>query len=402
MMYITSVFAQLEREVIAERIRDNLLELSKTGIWLGGDPPLGFKAVRYEKIEICEEVNNQVIKKNKKASKLIINDSEINILKLIFDKFKKLKSLTKLESYLINKNIKTRKGTNYSISALKLILTNPVYVKNDKDVLNYFKKRKINIYCENDARNEFDGKYGFLTYNKTNNKKKVSMNEWIIAVGLHPGIIDGKEWIAIQNLIEKNKDKRYRSIGKSNKQSIVSGLIYCKNCNSPMRAKNIDRKRKDGTVNYSYCCTLKEKSRGVKCKSKNIKGEELDNKIIDIIKEIKVPKFKIYNELKKLFIMNDNSNNKQLKYTYTYDLLNILENSSDVYNYYDLKTKKNIASLFIERIYSNNDNIEIKFKHKKIEENEKNIYMLTSVVDVSDFLNTYLSSDNISKITLKE
>ena len=40
MMYIASVFAQLEREVIAERIRDNLLELAKTGIWLGGDPPL--------------------------------------------------------------------------------------------------------------------------------------------------------------------------------------------------------------------------------------------------------------------------------------------------------------------------------------------------------------------------
>lgn len=38
MMYIASVFAQLEREVIAERIRDNMLELSKTGRWLGGDP----------------------------------------------------------------------------------------------------------------------------------------------------------------------------------------------------------------------------------------------------------------------------------------------------------------------------------------------------------------------------
>ena len=35
MMYIASVFAQLEREVIAERIRDNLIELAKTGRWLG-------------------------------------------------------------------------------------------------------------------------------------------------------------------------------------------------------------------------------------------------------------------------------------------------------------------------------------------------------------------------------
>lgn len=36
MMYIASVFAQLERETIAQRIRDNMLELAKTGRWLGG------------------------------------------------------------------------------------------------------------------------------------------------------------------------------------------------------------------------------------------------------------------------------------------------------------------------------------------------------------------------------
>lgn len=35
MMYIASVFAQLEREVMAERIRDNLLELAKTRHMVG-------------------------------------------------------------------------------------------------------------------------------------------------------------------------------------------------------------------------------------------------------------------------------------------------------------------------------------------------------------------------------
>ena len=49
MMYISSVFAQLEREVIAERIRDNMLELSKTGRWLGGDAPTGYSSEKYEK-----------------------------------------------------------------------------------------------------------------------------------------------------------------------------------------------------------------------------------------------------------------------------------------------------------------------------------------------------------------
>ena len=127
-MYIASVFAQLEREVIAERIRDNLLELAKTGTWLGGDSPLGFIAERYKKVDICEE-DNYMIRKSKTAAKLVINDKELPVLKLIYSKYRELKSLTKLESYLINNDVKTRKGANYSKFALKLILTNPVYAR---------------------------------------------------------------------------------------------------------------------------------------------------------------------------------------------------------------------------------------------------------------------------------
>ena len=41
MMNIASVFAQFERETIAERIRDNMLELAKDGRWLGGNTPTG-------------------------------------------------------------------------------------------------------------------------------------------------------------------------------------------------------------------------------------------------------------------------------------------------------------------------------------------------------------------------
>ena len=36
MIYIASVFAQLERETIAERVKDNMLELAKNGKWTGG------------------------------------------------------------------------------------------------------------------------------------------------------------------------------------------------------------------------------------------------------------------------------------------------------------------------------------------------------------------------------
>ena len=44
MLMITMTFAQLERETIAERIRDNMMELAKTGRWLGGNTPMGFES----------------------------------------------------------------------------------------------------------------------------------------------------------------------------------------------------------------------------------------------------------------------------------------------------------------------------------------------------------------------
>ena len=52
MMYISSVFSQLERETIAERIRDNMHELSKTGRWLGGITPTGYVSESVENVTI--------------------------------------------------------------------------------------------------------------------------------------------------------------------------------------------------------------------------------------------------------------------------------------------------------------------------------------------------------------
>ena len=52
MIMMTSVFAQLERDTIAERIRDNMLELAKTGRWLGGTTPTGYKSEAVESINI--------------------------------------------------------------------------------------------------------------------------------------------------------------------------------------------------------------------------------------------------------------------------------------------------------------------------------------------------------------
>lgn len=469
MMYIASVFAQLEREVIAERVRDNLLELAKTGVWLGGDAPLGFLSEKYKKVDICENnEENLLTTKSKTASKLIINFDELETLKLIYTKIQEFKSLSKLETYLMNNNIKTRKGKYYSVFALKWILTNPVYAQNNEDVLNYFKEKGIEIFSEDDDRNNFDGKYGFLTYNKTSGKKNMPIEDWIVAVGLHPGIIPGKEWVAVQYLLEKNSDKAYRAIGYPKKQSIVSSLIRCKKCGSLMRPKNIDKRRSDGSVNYGYCCQLKEKSRGQKCNSKNVPGEKLDSKIINIIKEIFVPNSEIYNELKKLTFskgknkVNDDisllekeykqkqqdidniinklkyidvdlidtininlrrmknekleletkiktlknsqkiENNNKSEVKTAKNVLYIIDNCFKIFDYYDLKTKRDIAKLFIENIVGEGNEVTINFLNTKINENQKKLFIPSFAENSNFFLEDDLSSDSVCEISFKE
>ena len=69
MMTISAAFAQFERQIIAERVRDNVYKLAKTGRWLGGTPPLGFHA---EKVEFVDDSGEE-----RRCCKLTENEEEI-------------------------------------------------------------------------------------------------------------------------------------------------------------------------------------------------------------------------------------------------------------------------------------------------------------------------------------
>ena len=117
MMYIASVFSQLERETIAERIRDNMHELSKTGRWLGGNTPTGYESESISSVTVDG--------KTRKAYKLKEISEELNLVKLIFDKFTETGSLTKTDEFLLRGHYKTKRGKAFSRFAIKAILSNP-------------------------------------------------------------------------------------------------------------------------------------------------------------------------------------------------------------------------------------------------------------------------------------
>lgn len=305
MLMISSVFAQLERDTIAERIRDNMYELAKTGRWLGGNTPLGYKSEKVETLSVDG--------KRKNLYKLDIVFEEAEIIKLIWNKMCELKSLSKLEVYLLQKGIKTRNGNNFTRFSLITILKNPVYVVADNKIKDFFEKMNVTIY-ETDIE-KCNGINGLLAYNKREElmgktKSYKDITEWIIAVGKHQGIIPSQQFIKVWNLIVNNKDKRCR-VPRQN-TSILSGIIRCKHCGNYMRPRLRNTVTIDNKRNFSYLCVLKEKSRKRLCKCKNINGIETDMIVIEKISELKLPTYMLINKIKLLINNKEKKSDKRI------------------------------------------------------------------------------------------
>src|SRR5574344_1542788 len=86
-------FAQFEREVTGERIRDKIAASKKRGMWMGGCVPIGYQRV---------------------DKKLVIEDAGAEKTKLIFSKYLEFKSVHKLKNSLDEAGIKTRSNKNFS------------------------------------------------------------------------------------------------------------------------------------------------------------------------------------------------------------------------------------------------------------------------------------------------
>lgn len=99
-------FAQFEREVIGERIRDKVAASRKRGIWMGGWAPFGYVV---------------------KERKLIVQEDDAKTVRMIFRRFVTLRSTTLLARELAQKNVRNRYGRPIDKGALYKLLGNRVY-----------------------------------------------------------------------------------------------------------------------------------------------------------------------------------------------------------------------------------------------------------------------------------
>ncbi len=110
-------FAQFERELSSERVRDKIAASRRKGKWTGGTVPLGYES---------------------RDKKLVINKTESETVRTIFDLYLELKSFSKLVAELDRRGIVTKRrntkvakyngGISFGYGPLAYFLKNRVYV----------------------------------------------------------------------------------------------------------------------------------------------------------------------------------------------------------------------------------------------------------------------------------
>lgn len=227
MVYIIMVFAQLERETIAERIKDNYYQRAKRGAFLGGPAPFGFKIQR--------------TKIGGKAASMLVPDGNIEVVRQIFNKYAYAgMSLSKIAAWLTETGVSGIGRKTWDNVSISRILHNPAYVKADADVYYYYRGKGLILYNDID---EFTGEKGLWLWGKRDRSaaKYTDLHEQLLAIAAHDGVIDSQTFLACQKRLDKNRQIKNTGSGK---YTWLSGLVKCANCGYSLRVIH--------TGNYLY------------------------------------------------------------------------------------------------------------------------------------------------------
>ena len=229
MLNVLLSFAQFEREITGERIRDKIASSKRKGMWMGGPPPLGYDV---------------------KERKLIVNDEEAEIVRLIFDTYILKRSMKLLVNELRRLGIKTKfrvtsagkhvGGNNFDAATLYKVLNNQLYL----------------------------GKI----------KHKDQMYE-----GLHDAIVTQEAWDTVHTIMQISPHVRGNAT-KRKIPAVLLGLLKCGGCNSSMSPKHT--KKKGGKIYRYYVPSMHMKGKCESCPIQQVSAPEIENLVLEQLHSI--------------------------------------------------------------------------------------------------------------------
>ena len=289
MVQMLGMIAEFERDIIAERLQDNLTELAKDGRWLGGITPTGYAA---------ERSKYGSGKKKNAFTYLVTIPEERKLVEHVFDTFLSTRGMHATAVKLNEEGYQTKNGAKFTMLAVKDLIRNPVYCIADQQAYQYFIDSGANVYGDEE---EFDGVHGISVYNRTLQTKEESDDstflhpdftkatkqkdpeEWIVAVGKHEGFIPSEKWIEAQQLKADIAEKYNRPHRSTN--ALLSGIMYCPECGARLRVVTESNRFTHGKPRFKYACP--NAVRNGKCSYNAVRGVEMDEYIVDYLSRLK-------------------------------------------------------------------------------------------------------------------
>ena len=270
MLMIVMIFAQLERETIQQRVIDAYSSRSKRGFYMGGRVPFGF--------ELVETTIDGIRTKMYKPI-----EEEAEVIRLIFSMYSKPQtSFGDVMRYLESHGIRKRDGKLFNRSRLRDVIINPVYVKADYKLYEFFKAQGTNIA---NLPEDFIGTNGAYLYSGDNKKRKtVSLQGHTLVIAPHEGLVDSDVWIKCRLKCLNNQ-----SVAKpvKAKATWLAGKIKCANCGYALSAKVCRCKTKSD--NRYYLCSNKHNAGG--CNFGSLDADAVDEIVFEEMQK-KLAEFK--------------------------------------------------------------------------------------------------------------
>lgn len=241
MLNIVLVFAQLERETTAERVKDNYVHRFSLGAWVGGPAPYGFDLTKIED-------------DGRRVSSLAAN-ANAEVVKLIFEEYIKPDASLRSVARLLNeRGVHGPRRERWDNVTLSRMLHSPLYVRADENVYWHYLAMGLEIKQELEA---FDGVHacGVIGRRDRSRNKYNSPEGQMLTVANHEGFIDSELWLSVQAKLAKNVQISKRNAGK---YSWLTGLMKCGKCGYALKVNYIKSEDKpclvcSGRSNLSAC-----------------------------------------------------------------------------------------------------------------------------------------------------
>ena len=223
MLKIILVFAELERNMTAERVTAVMLSRAENGQWNGGRVAYGYDYDKEEKV-------------------FSLNPAENKVYNLILDLYEQYQSVLYVTRYLNDHGYRTRSGKEWTTTAVYKILTNVFYT----------------------------GDYLYNVHKGGKGADKRGEAEWVRIPNHHIASISYERFDRIQFILKRNKRGGVPEGETYIKKNIhvFGGLLSCGKCGSNMSA-TLDKRRANGWRPSLYGCS-KRRNNNSKCQNKYI------------------------------------------------------------------------------------------------------------------------------------